>query len=151
MIVLLWTPSQRAGHSSSNWGVNLMKTAPRPICLTVARIELLALAATAALTIGATAPIAAQSSDQKPAAPQPRMLYLPGRGTVLVQPAPTDDPRAVARTVIVPGYGEVYAVPVRPKDTRSPRQRCVDEEVAREGGSPSALSMGAIDLKCSQR
>ncbi|WP_284278924.1 hypothetical protein, partial [Sphingobium jiangsuense] len=87
-----------------------MKTAPRPICLTVARIELLALAATAALTIGATAPIAAQSSDQKPAAPQPRMLYLPGRGTVLVQPAPTDDPRAVARTVIVPGYGEVYTV-----------------------------------------
>tara|TARA_R110000782_G_scaffold262714_1_gene354950 strand:+ start:7091 stop:7444 length:354 start_codon:yes stop_codon:yes gene_type:complete len=117
----------------------------------VARIELLALAATAALTIGATAPIAAQSSDQKPAAPQPRMLYLPGRGTVLVQPAPTDDPRAVARTVIVPGYGEVYTVPVRPKDTRSPRQRCVDEEIAREGGSPSALAMGAIDLKYSQR
>lgn len=111
-----------------------------------------ALAAIAAmLAIGAASPIAAQSSDQQPAAPQPRMVYVPGRGTVLVQPVPTDDPRAVARTVIVPGYGEVYAVPVRPKDTRSPRQRCVDEETAREGGSPSALAMGAIDLKCSQR
>jgi len=78
-------------------------------------------------------------------------VYVPGRGTILVQPVPTNDPHAVARTVIVPGYGEVYAVPVRPKDTRSPRERCVDEEVAREGGSPSQLAMGAIDLKCSQR
>lgn len=103
------------------------------------------------LAIGAASPIAAQSTDRKETTPQPRMVYVPGWGTVLVQPVPTDDPRAVARTVIVPGYGEVYAVPVRPKDTRSPRQRCVDEEVAREGGSPSALSMGAIDLKCSQR
>ncbi|WP_257551855.1 MULTISPECIES: hypothetical protein [Sphingomonadaceae] len=97
------------------------------------------------LAIGAASPIAAQSADQK--APQPRMVYVPGRGTVLVQPVPTDDPRAVARTVIVPGYGEVYAVPVRPKDTRSPRPRCVDEEVAAVGGSPSSLAMSAIDLK----
>jgi hypothetical protein len=118
----------------------------------MARSTSLAIAlAAASLAIGAASPIAAQSSDQKRAAPQPRMVYVPGRGTVLVQPVPTDDPRAVARTVIVPGYGEVYAVPVRPKDTRSPRQRCVDEEVAREGGSPSSLTMGAIDLKCSQR
>jgi len=101
--------------------------------------------------IGTGSPIAAQSADQKEATPQPRMVFVPGRGTVLVQPVPTDDPRAVPRTVIVPGYGEVYAVPVRAKDTKSPRQRCVDEEVAREGGSPSALGMGAIDLKCSQR
>ncbi|WP_241763629.1 hypothetical protein [Sphingobium xenophagum] len=112
----------------------------------------LALALTAAmLAIGAASPIAAQSSDKKEAAPQPRMVFVPGRGTVLVQPVPTDDPHAVARTVIVPGYGEVYAVPVRPKDTRTPRQRCVDDEVAAEGGSPSQLAMGAIDLKCSQR
>ncbi len=103
------------------------------------------------LAIGTASPIAAQSADREEAAPPPRMVYVPGRGTVLVQPVPTDDPHAVARTVIVPGYGEVYAVPVRPKDTRSPRQRCVDEEIVREGGSPSALAMGAIDLKCSQR
>jgi hypothetical protein len=118
----------------------------------MARPASLALAlAAATLAIGAASPIAAQSADQQEAPPQPRMVYVPGRGTVLVQPVPTNDPHAVARTVIVPGYGEVYAVPVRPKDTRSPRQRCVDEEVAREGRSPSALAMGTIDLKCSQR
>ena len=121
------------------------------MCLTMARTGSLALAAIAALAIGAASPLTAQSPAPKPAAPQPRMVYVPGRGTVLVQPVLTDDPRAVARTVIVPGYGEAYAVPVRPKDTRSLRERCVDEEVAREGGSPSALAMRAIDLKCSQR
>jgi hypothetical protein len=107
--------------------------------------------AAASLVIGAASPLAAQSSDQKPAALQPRMVYVPGRGTVLVQPVPTDDPRAVARTVIVPGFGEVYAVPVRPKDTRTSKQRCVDKEVANEGGFASPLARGAIDLKCSQR
>lgn len=122
------------------------------IPLSMARPASLAVAlAAASLAVGAASPLAAQSSDQKPAAPQPRMVYVPGRGTVLVQPVPTDDPRAVARTVIVPGFGEVYAVPVRPKDTRTPRQRCIDEEVANEGGFPSPLARGAIDLKCSQR
>lgn len=110
----------------------------------------IALAATSFM-IGTASPLAAQSSNQPSAVQQPRLIHVPGRGMVLVQPVPTDDPRAVARPVIVPGYGEVYAVPVRPKDTRSPRQRCVDEEVAREGGNPSQLAMGAIDLKCSQR
>lgn len=129
-----------------------MRTPVVSIYFAMARSTSLAIAlAAASLAIGAASPIAAQSSDQKPAAPQPRMVYVPGRGTVLVQPVPTDDPRAIAHMVIVPGYGEVYAVPVRPKDTRSPRQRCVDEEVARAGGSPSALAMGAIDLKCSQQ
>jgi hypothetical protein len=63
------------------------------------------------------------------------------------------DPKVkpAGRMVEVPGYGTVYVVPVQPKDTRTPRQRCVDEEVAREGGLPSELAMGAIDLKCSQR
>lgn len=55
------------------------------------------------------------------------------------------------RQVIVPGYGAVYVVPEQAKDTRTPRQRCIDEEVARERGFPSELAMGAIDLKCSQR
>lgn len=59
--------------------------------------------------------------------------------------------KPAGRTVEVPGYGTVYVVPVQPKDTRTPRQRCIDEEVAREGGSPSELTLGAIDLKCSQR
>lgn len=36
-------------------------------------------------------------------------------------------------------------------DQRTPRQRCIDEEVAREGKSPSELAMRVIDLKCSQR
>lgn len=107
--------------------------------------------AAASLAAGVASPLAAQSSDQKPAAPQPRMVYVEGRGAVLVQPVPTDDPRAVPRTVIVPGVGEVYAVPMRPKDARTPRQRCVDKEVANEGGSPSPLARSAIDLKCSQR
>lgn len=54
------------------------------------------------------------------------------------------------RQVIVQGYGAVY-VAEQAKDTRRPRQRCIDEEVARERGFPSELAMGAIDLKCSQR
>jgi hypothetical protein len=33
------------------------------------------------------------------------------------------------------------------QDTRTQRQRCLDEEVAAEGGSPSQLAMGAIDPK----
>ena len=39
----------------------------------------------------------------------------------------------------------------RSTDRRTPRQRCIDEEVEREGGIPSDLAMRAIDLKCSQR
>ena len=36
-------------------------------------------------------------------------------------------------------------------DRRTPRQRCIDEEVAREGNKPSELAMRVIDKKCSQR
>ncbi|QCB54605.1 hypothetical protein E5675_09245 [Sphingopyxis sp. PAMC25046] len=39
----------------------------------------------------------------------------------------------------------------RNADRRTPRQRCIDEEVEREGGNPSDLAMRVIDLKCSQR
>lgn len=39
----------------------------------------------------------------------------------------------------------------RDADRRTPRQRCIDEEVEREGGRPSDLAMRVIDLKCSQR
>jgi len=44
-----------------------------------------------------------------------------------------------------------YLLPLAPKDSRSPRQRCVDQEIAREGRAPSGLALAAIDLKCSQR
>jgi hypothetical protein len=88
---------------------------------------------TAALLLLATSPVAAQSSSST--TPQ-------ANGAQASSPP---------HPVTVLGYGTVYVVPVQPKDTRSPRQRCVDEEVAREGGNPSPLAMGAIDLKCSQR
>jgi len=103
------------------------------------------------LGIVASSSSAAQSSDQTQASPQPRIVNVPGQGTVYVQPVPSDDTRSVARVVNVPGYGDVYVVPVRPKDDRSPRRRCVDKEVANVGGSPSPLAMSSIDLKCSQR
>jgi hypothetical protein len=34
------------------------------------------------------------------------------------------------------------------RDTRSPEQRCVDREVSRFNGRPSALERRVIDLKC---
>lgn len=102
--------------------------------------------AAVSLAIGAASPLAAQSAD-----PQPRIVEVPGHGPVYIQPVPTNDTRSQARIVNVPGYGNVYVVPVRPKDTRTPKQRCVDEEIANEGGSPSPLARGAIELKCSQR
>lgn len=55
------------------------------------------------------------------------------------------------QTVNVPTYPTTYVVTDRPKDTRSQRQRCIDDETAKEGGSPSALTLASIDLKCSQR
>lgn len=36
-------------------------------------------------------------------------------------------------------------------DKRSPRQKCLDEEIKRAGGSPSRLELSSIELKCSQR
>lgn len=75
-------------------------------------------------------------------------------GAMLAAASPlvAQDQRPVAqpRAVVAPGYGTVYVAPEGPKDTRTSRQRCVDEEVAREGGAPSRLAMRVIDLKCSQ-
>jgi hypothetical protein len=101
--------------------------------------------------LGAAGPLAAQSAHQQQADAQPRIVNVPGQGYVYMMPVPADDTRSVEHVVNVPGYGDVRVVPVRPKDTRSARQRCVDEEIAREGGSPSELATRAIDLKCSQR
>ncbi|MFS7014309.1 hypothetical protein ABMY89_25060, partial [Escherichia coli] len=66
-------------------------------------------------------------------------------------PGTTPTKRPQVRTVVTPEGHTAYVVEEQPKDTRSPRQRCLDEEIAREGGSPSQLAMGAINLKCSQR
>src|SRR3546814_7526972 len=54
------------------------------------------------------------------------------------------------RIVVAPDGRTIYVVEEQPKDTRTQRQRCLDEEVAAEGGSPSQLAMGAIDLKRSE-
>lgn len=106
-----------------------------------------------ALKIGvlfsAAAPVAAQ-----PAREQPRVVTTPDGRTVYVvptQPRDTRTKKPPVRTVVAPDGRTVYVIEEQPKDTRTQRQRCVDEEVAAEGGSPSQLAMGAIDLKCSQR
>lgn len=105
-----------------------------------------------ALTFSMNASFAAQTSDNDQDVPPPRIVVVPGRGNVLVQPYVTDDLKAKPRTVIVPGRGEVYVVPVRPKDTRTVRQRCIDRETDEVGGSPTTtLDDAASDLKCSQR
>lgn len=99
--------------------------------------------------LSAAAPVAAQSSRD-----QGRVVTTPDGRTVYVvpaQPGNTRTKRPQVRTVVMPEHGTVYVVEEQPKDTRTPKQRCVDEEVAAEGGSPSQLAMGAIDLKCSQR
>lgn len=55
------------------------------------------------------------------------------------------------RIVTTPDGRTVYVVEAQPKDTRTPRQRCVEQALAAAGGSASQLAMAAIDLKCSQR
>lgn len=113
---------------------------------TMARMAFLA---AASLAIGAASPLAAQSSRD-----QPRVVTTPDGHTVYVvpaQPGATRTKRPPIRTVVTPDGRAVHVVEDQPKDTRTPRQRCVEEEVAAEGGSPSQLAMGAIDLKCSQR
>lgn len=120
------------------------------ICFGMARPASLAVAlAAASLVIGAASPLAAQSPRD-----QVRIVTTPEGHTVYVVPAqPGADrtKRPQVRAAVTPDGRNVYVVEEQPKDTRTPRQRCVDEEVAAEGGSPSQLAMGAIDLKCSQR
>lgn len=102
------------------------------------------------LAMAANLPAAAAQSGKEPTL-QPRLVDVPGRGPVYVQPVVTDDPHALPRSVNVQGIGEVYVVPVRPKDTRTARQRCIESEVARLNGKASKLDEASIDLKCSQR
>lgn len=120
----------------------------------MARKGSLSLAAVAmTLAIGAASPLAAQSpqGQGKAKSPQVRVVTTPEGRTVYVVPGPTRTKRPQVRTIVTPEHGTVYVVEEQPRDTRSPRQRCLDEEIASKGGSPSQLTMGAIDLKCSQR
>lgn len=96
--------------------------------------------AATALALGGT-PLSAQSSTS---------LTGATNSTLTVgHPAKPGRPRG--RLISVPGYSYAYVVPVAPKDTRTPRQRCVDDEIEKEGGRPSDLATASIDLKCSQR
>lgn len=123
----------------------------------MARKGSLSLAAVATtLAIGVASPLAAQSSQGQDNGkrPQVRIVTTPEGRTVYVvpaQPGAARTKRPQVRTVVTPEHGTVYVVEGQPNDTRTPRQRCLDEEIAREGGSPSQLAMGAIDLKCSRR
>lgn len=105
--------------------------------------------AAASLASGAALPPAAQASDQKPASSLPH--FANGLGPNTGYAKPWGRTRWVAGIANVPGYGNVYVVPVPSIDKRSAKQRCLDEEIVAAGGSPSALAMAVIDLKCSQR
>lgn len=98
----------------------------------------LVIAFTAFAVLGAS-PITAQSSEETAQAHSGSVTTADKR------------PRQQTRVLNVPGYPSAYVVTTAPKDTRSPRQRCIDDEVDREGGSLSSLAMSSIDLKCSQR
>ena len=102
--------------------------------------------ATALLAIGAASPLAAQSSRD-----QVRVVTTPEGRTVYVVPGDADKKTPKVRTLVTTEGRTVYIVDEKRKDTDTPRQRCVGEEVAAAGGSPSDLAWGAIDLKCSQR
>lgn len=85
------------------------------------------------VTLLAAAPtVAAQSLNRGESRHQPRKVVVP-------------------RSVNVPGYGEVYVVPLQAKDTRTAKQRCVDDEAKRVVGTLSDLDKASIGLKCSQR
>jgi hypothetical protein len=61
------------------------------------------------------------------------------------------DAKPQGRIITTPAYPYgVYVVPVE-RDDRTPRQRCLDDESARIGGTLSDLDRRTIDLKCSQR
>lgn len=85
-----------------------------------------------AVFIAAAPEVAAQSLDPQEPTQQPRQVVVP-------------------RSITVPGYGEVYIVPKQPKDTRTAKQRCLDDEAKRIDGPLSELDKASIDLKCSQR
>jgi hypothetical protein len=106
------------------------------------------------LAIVAATLVAAQSAERQDSAKEPLVRWAPGYGIVYVVPAqpgatPSKGPKV--RTAHTPEHGTIYVIEEQPEDTRTPKQRCVDQEVAALGGSPSNLAMRTIGLKCSQR
>ncbi len=67
--------------------------------------------------------------------------------TPAAPPAPA--PISVSPPVPYPYYPSLAQL--RPSDSRTPKQRCWDDETANAGGYPTGLELRAIDLKCSQR
>lgn len=106
----------------------------------------LGLFAVAIVELVSTQPVQAQRAETMPS-----IVDVPGVGLVYYERVPASDTTSQQRVVYIEGYGNVIVVPVRPDDTRTPRQRCVDEAKKREGRSLSVLALRAIDLKCSQR
>jgi hypothetical protein len=94
--------------------------------------------AAASCAIVCTAPVAAQSSG----ATTSRSMSSAAAG---------QQPRQRVGIASVRGYPTAYVVRERPKDLRTPRQQCIDDEIAKAGGRPSSLALASIDLKCSQR
>ncbi|MGJ0237671.1 hypothetical protein ACQEPB_04005 [Novosphingobium fluoreni] len=109
------------------------------------RSALLSVAMAFGVGLSSTSPLTAQSPESTV-----RAIAAPDGTRVYAVPA-TPGKAPQARTVILPDGRTVIVVDQRPKDPRTPRERCVDDEIAALGGAPSALAMGTIDLKCSQR
>lgn len=150
-----WITSPALESATARGGVSL---ADRPVQAHVYEMMLrrsLAYATLAtAIAIAAAVPVLAQSSatattDQQQGSPL-RVVDATGYGTAYVEPGSSNG-NPLPRLVDVPGYGTVVVVSEGRRDTRSQRQRCVDEQIASEGGNPSDLAMHLIDLKCSQR
>ena len=70
----------------------------------------------------------------------PSIVDVPGVGLVIYEQVPASDTTSQQRTVYIEGYGNVLVVPVRPDDTRTPRQRCIDEAKKRADKEESEAS-----------
>jgi TRAP-type C4-dicarboxylate transport system substrate-binding protein len=107
----------------------------RALVLAVAGAGLLASPAIAQIQGKVASPVTATSRPAPAPAPQPVT-------------APTWDQLTPEQQIAVREY---VAREERKADKRTPRQKCIDEEIAASGGTVTHLESGAIDLKCSQR
>src|SRR3546814_18072349 len=90
--------------------------------------------------LSAAGPVAAQSARE-----QPRVVTMPDGRTVYVVPAQRGDTRTKqppVRTVVAPAGRTISVVDEQPKDTRPQRPRCLDGEVATDGGQPATQQKG---------
>jgi hypothetical protein len=99
----------------------------------------------ASLACGVAPPLAARSAKN-----QVRVVTTPDGKTVYVVPAKPGK-RPQVRSAVLPDGHLAYVVVEQPRDARTARQRCFDDELARLDGPPSTLALGSIDLRCSQR